>query len=435
MRYELIEQGGSEGITVSTLIRNFSSVGISFYSFDLIRLNTVLKISFYAKKDENIFFLARVRWIEKCPDHDMGRYIVGAQIEKIDDLNQSALTGFLSYVDIEKVLCGIDLSNVLDINFVGGYPPMVKRFDKVVPANDTVLSKESVQGLLLSILPEKQYRVFMREKEVNFIYTFKNKRFRVNLHFQQGRIEGIFRVIPETIKKLNELGLPASVEKMIASHRRGLILITGRTGSGKTTTLSSMVEYINNLREGIIISVEDPVEYVHSNKKCIIKQREVGKDTNSFYNAAKNALRQNPDVLVIGEILDADTMDVALTMAESGTLVLATFHAPNSVYALDRVVSLFPSDLQGHILSRMSLILIGIITQQLVPSSDGKDFLLASEVVIVNDALRRIIRTGDWKQIPTVLQTSRNKGMQSMSDSLKFLYEQGCISGEYLQGV
>ncbi len=182
-----------------------------------------------------------------------------------------------------------------------------------------------------------------------------------------------------------------------------------------------------------IITVEDPVEYVHVSKKCIIKQREVGKDTVSFYNAARNALRQNPDVLVIGEILDAETMEVALTMAESGTLVLTSFHAPNATYALDRVTSLFPADLQTHVLKRLSLVLLGIITQSLLPKADGKGSILATEVLVVNDALKRIIRHGDWKQIPTILQTGKSIGMQSMEDSLKYLYEQGEIEGEYLE--
>jgi len=196
-----------------------------------------------------------------------------------------------------------------------------------------------------------------------------------------------------------------------------------------------MVEYLNTTREGIIICIEDPIEYVHTNKKCIIKQREVGKDTLSFFNAAKNALRQNPDILVIGEILDAETMDITLTAAESGTLVLTSLHAPNSAYALDRIVSLFPAELQFHILTRLSLVLLGIITQELVPRADGRGLVLASEVLVINDALRRIIRQGDWKQISTFLQTGRAIGMRSMEESLRELYREGLIGREYLMNV
>ena len=433
LKYEKVCEDGAEGITVSTLIRDISVTGISFYSFEIIKLNTLIKISFCIKERDSISFVSEVKWIEKCSDEKLGKYIVGAEIDQIDEQMRQELVNFIGCVNIDLVMENIDVENVLDVNFVGGYPPMVKKFNKVIPAGDTPLSREIVQGLLLSILDDRQYKIFMKEREMNFIYSYKDTRFRVNLHFQMGNVEGTFRVIPKGHKSLKELGIPSTVESLLAMGRKGLVFVTGRTGSGKTTTLASMVEHINNTREGIIVCVEDPVEYVHTSKKCIIKQREVGKDTVSFYNAARNALRQNPDVLVIGEILDAETMEVALTMAESGTLVLTSFHAPNATYALDRVTSLFSADLQMHVLKRLSLVLLGIITQSLLPKADGKGSILATEVLVVNDALKRIIRHGDWKQIPTVLQTGKSIGMQSMEDSLRNLYEQGEIEGEYLE--
>jgi len=429
MKYEKVKEEGS--ITVPTIIRDISSGGLSFYTFEVLKLNSLVKVSFPISSTKLISFVTKVRRIERSLEEKMGTYVVGVEIEECDEETERELVNFLSHLDIQKILDKINLKDVIDIHLVGGYPPMVKKFDKIVPIESEPLSKEVVRGLLLNLLSAHQYKVFIEEKEMNFIFPYRDTRFRVNLHFQQGNVEGTLRVIPPKIKTLKELRLPPVVEKLL-NNKKGLILVAGRTGAGKTTTLASMVDYINNNRDGIIITIEDPIEYVYVNKRCIIKQREVGKDTLSFFNAAKNALRQNPDILVIGEILDADTMEVAFTTAESGTLVLASFHAPTSAYVLDRITALFPADLQQHILKRLSLTLIGVITQELIPKIDGEGSVLACEVLVVNDAMRRIIRRGDWKQIPTMLQTGRAEGMQSMEDSLKGLYEEGLISGEYL---
>lgn len=432
VKYEIVRGEGGESITFSTIIRDISPVGVSFYTYEIINLNCLMKISFRISPEESISLLGNVKRVEKSWEAELGKYIVGVDIQKMDNEDREKLRRFLGFCDIETVLDKISLRGVLDVHFLAGFPPMVKRFGRVVPEGEERLSKEAVQGLLLNILTDHQYKVFTEGREINFIFPFKNVRFRVNLHFQQGNVEGIFRVIPPRVKTLKELGLPPVVETFL-TYKKGLILVAGRTGSGKTTTLASMVEHMNNVRDGILLCVEDPIEYIHTGKNCIIKQREVGKDTLSYYNAAKNALRQNPDVLVIGEILDSNTMDVALTTAESGTLVLTSLHAPGSAYALDRIVALFPAELQPHILTRLSLTLIAIITQELMPRIDAEGLIMASEVLIINDAMRRVIRQGDWKQLPTILQTSRGIGMQSMQESITQIYEQGCISGEYLK--
>jgi twitching motility protein PilT len=220
------------------------------------------------------------------------------------------------------------------------------------------------------------------------------------------------------------------VEKLL-NNANGLLLVAGRTGAGKTTTLASMVDLLNNKRESIIISIEKPIEYIHTNKKCLIKQREVGKDTDSFYAAAKNALRQNPDVLVIGEILE--TMEVAIAAAESGTLVLTTIHAPSSSQALDRIASFFPPEVQRHILGRLSLVLKGVITQNLIPRVDRRGLAVATEVLVIDSALKHIIKDGLWAQIPTAIQVGKKIGMQSMEESLDGLYRKGIIDIGYLR--
>ncbi|OQX80298.1 MAG: hypothetical protein B6D56_05390 [Candidatus Omnitrophica bacterium 4484_70.1] len=434
IKYEKILEDGTFTIPVATFTKDISSSDLSFYTSEIIRLNLNVRVYFSLSSEESVSFVGRVVRVEESEKEDLGKYITVVEIKNISEEERNKLTKFLGYADIGRILEKIDLENVVDIHFVGGYPPIVKKFNKLVPLDMEPLSKEKVRNLLLNILDDYQYRIFKQQKEINFIFSYKDARFRVNLHFQQGNVEGTFRVVPSEIKTLKELRLPPVVEEFL-NNKKGLILVAGRTGSGKTTTLASMVEYLNTTREGIIICIEDPIEYVHTNKKCIIKQREVGKDTLSFFNAAKNALRQNPDILVIGEILDAETMDITLTAAESGTLVLTSLHAPNSAYALDRIVSLFPAELQFHILTRLSLVLLGIITQELVPRADGRGLVLASEVLVINDALRRIIRQGDWKQISTFLQTGRAIGMRSMEESLRELYREGLIGREYLMNV
>ncbi len=434
IKYEKILEDGAFTIPVATFTKDISSSGLSFYTSEIIRLNLNVRVFFSLSPEESVSFVGRVVRVEESEKEELGKYITVVEIKDISEEERNKLARFLGYADIGRILERIDLENVVDIHFVGGYPPIVKKFNKLIPLDMEPLSKEKVRSLLLNILDDYQYRIFKQQKEINFIFPYEDARFRVNLHFQQGNVEGIFRVVPSEIKTLKELRLPSIVEEFL-NNKKGLILVAGRTGSGKTTTLASMVEYLNTTREGIIICIEDPIEYVHTNKKCIIKQREVGKDTLSFFNAAKNALRQNPDILVIGEILDAETMDITLTAAESGTLVLTSLHAPNSAYALDRIVSLFPAELQFHILTRLSLVLLGIITQELVPRADGKGLVLASEVLVINDALRRIIRQGDWKQISTFLQTGRAIGMRSMEESLRELYREGLIGREYLMNI
>jgi len=428
----VIRKEGEGGITFPTFIRDISVIGLSFYTYELINLDSLIKISFPLSAEQSLSFLTQVKRVEKAQSKEMGEYIIGVEIEKIEPSDLGRLKEFLELCDIEKVLDEMNLENVTDIHFLANSFPMVKRYGHLTPGVERYFSREAVQGLLFHILDDYQYRTFQEQREINFIYSYRNMRFRVNLHFQQENVEGVFRIIPPQIKSLTDLGLPPTVEEFL-SHKRGLVLIAGRTGSGKSTTLASMVEHINNTREGIVLCIEEPIEYVHQSKSCIIKQREVGRDTLSFFNATKNALRQNPDVLVIGEILEAETMEIALTAAESGALVLTTIHAPNSMYALDRVMSFFPPDLQPHLLMRLSLTLIGLITQELLPRKDEEGLVLASEILVVNYAMRRVIQTGDWKQIPTILQTNKRIGMQSMEDSLRMLCERGVISQEYLR--
>jgi len=354
-------------------------------------------------------------------------------MQEIDQESQKVIKEFIRRIDIYSVLEPIDLKGVVDIHFVSDYPPILKKIGGMTLTHGEPLKASILGSLLVNILDDERYKEFVKEKEVNFVFFYREGiRFRVNLHVQRDKVEGVFRLIPTQIKLPTQLGLPPVAESLI-ENKKGLILVAGRTGSGKSTTLASMIELLNSKRKGIIITIEKPIEYMHSNKECFIKQREVGRDTLSFSTAAKNALRQNPDVLLIGEILDAETMEVAITAAETGMLVLSSIHAPDSAQALDRVVSFFPADMQKHMLTRLSLILKGVITQNLIPRRDETGLVVAAEILVINDAMRRIVRDGDWRQISNVIQTGRSIGMQSMRSSLEQYFLNGVIDSEYFK--
>lgn len=431
IQYEKILEDGSFSLPITAPAKNISTAGISFYAAEKMGLDSKVRISFTLDK-EKISFVGKVVRMEIAEDTS-SRFLVGVELESIDEKVKTKISRLISKINIFDVLSDIELEDVVDINFVAGYPPIIKKIGKLEIMKGEPLSEDILKSLLLNILDEDRYREFMEEKEANFVFSYKEGvRFRVNLHVQQDKVEGVFRLIPSQISLPHQLGLPLVVEELM-ENKKGLILVAGRTGSGKSTTLASMVELLNNRRKGIIICIEKPIEYIHTNKQCIIKQREVGRDTLSFSNAAKNALRQSPDVLLIGEILDVETMEIAITAAETGMLVLSSIHAADSSQALDRIISFFPAELQRHMLTRLSLILKGVVTQNLIPRKDESGLVVVAEILVVNDAMRRIVRDGDWKQIPTVIQTGRNIGMQSMGMSLEQYFLKGIIDGEYLK--
>ncbi len=432
IRYERMSFDGNLSMPVTAMVRDLGLQGASFYAQEKLELNSKVKMSFTLPGEEETYLFGRVVRVSLSDEPEM-EYTIGVDIEQLDQKGAEAIGKFLLKLNMHNVLDNIKLTNVMDIHFVAGYPLIVKRLGKLELLEGEPYDEATLRNLLLGSLDSQRYREFLEHKELNFIFTHrKGVRFRVNLHLQLGKVEGVFRVIPTQVPIPTRLGFPSIVEELL-SNTNGLILIAGRTGSGKTTTLASMVDFLNNKRENIIVSIEKPIEYIHTNRKSIIKQREVGKDTDSFYEAAKNALRQDPDILVIGEILDQETMDVAITAAESGALVLTTIHAPTSCQALDKITSFFSPQIQRYILGRLSLVLKGVITQNLIPRLDKKGLALAAEILVMNSALRNVVKDGLWAQIPTVIQVGKKIGMQSMEESLDSLYRKGIIDIGYLR--
>ena len=431
VEYEKMQGSKSYSPPVSVVTKDLSIHGLSFYTHERMDIGDKVRLTISLPDSQVVTLVAVVRRILVSDDPDMA-YSVGVGVENVDSKDTGIISKFLLKVDLSNILDRIDLKDVVDVYLVAGYPPIVKRFDELFVTKDEAIDENTLKCLLLSLLDGEAYKEFVNQKEYNFIFIDrKSRRFRINLHWQRGKVEATLRVVPAGVSMPSDLGLPPVVENMLDS-KSGLILIAGRPGSGKTTSIASMIESLNNKRKGIVLCIEEPIEYLHTNKKCIIKQREVGKDTLSFYRAAKNALRQNPDVLVIGEILDRETMEIAITAAESGSLVISTIHAPDAEQALDRVISLFPADMQRHVLTRLSLIFKGMVVQSLFPRMDGKGLVLATEILVTNRAIRNLIRKGEWSQIFSLIEIGRNSGMQTMHDSLMGLNARGLVSGEYL---
>src|SRR6266478_2073715 len=316
-----------------------------------------------------------------------------------------------------------------DLHLTTNSPPMIRLHGELLALAHPPLSTTDTKNLTYSLLTEAQKKKFEEESELDFSFGIKGvSRFRGNLYLQKGAVGGAFRMIPHETPQLQQLGLPTSVPGL-TELPRGLVLVTGPTGSGKSTTLASMLDKINRERHEHIVSVEDPIEFVHEHKSCLVNQREVFADTHGFADALRHVLRQDPDIVLIGEMRDLETVASALTVAETGHLVLSSLHTNSAVQTINRIIDIFPSNQQPQVRAQLSLVLQGVVSQQLVPRMDGRGRVLAVEVMIPNIAIRNLIREEKIHQIYSQLQVGQMKfGMQTMSQSLVDLYQRRLIS-------
>ena len=318
-----------------------------------------------------------------------------------------------------------------DLHITTGTPPRLRIDGKLMPMNEDILNAADTKTLCYSVLTDAQKQRFEEISELDFSFGLKGvSRFRGNIFMQRGAVAGAFRAVPFGIKSFTELGLPGIVAEL-ARKPRGLVLVTGPTGSGKSTTLAAMVDEINSERHCHIITVEDPIEFLHAHKKSQINQREVNADTVSFKNALKHILRQDPDVVLIGEMRDLETIEAALTVSETGHLTLATLHTNSAVQTLNRVIDVFPPHQQDQIRVQLSFVLEGVVSQQLLPKKTGAGRLVAAEVLIPNPAIRNLIREDKLHQIYANMQAGQaQSGMQTMNQSLIELVGKNLISFE-----
>jgi twitching motility protein PilT len=332
-------------------------------------------------------------------------------------------------LDFADLLLEVIERNASDLHLTAGAHPTVRVRGHLVPLEDyPVMTTEMTREIIYSILSNDQRQRLETDWQIDFAYAIPGRaRFRVNAYYQRAAIGAAFRLIPFSIKSLEELGMPAVMHEM-AKKPRGFVLVTGPTGSGKSTTLAAVVDEINSTREEHIMTIEDPIEFLHGHKKCIVNQREIGSDAQSFAMGLKAALRQDPDVILVGEMRDLETIHTALTAAETGHLVFATLHTQDTPQTIDRIIDVFPASQQQQVRVQLSVALQGIVTQQLLPTADGAGRVAACEVLLATPAIRNLIREGKTHQIYSSLQTGGNLGMQTMDAALATLVRSGKIT-------
>src|SRR5215210_1715728 len=332
-------------------------------------------------------------------------------------------------VPVPELLSKVLDREASDLHLTAGVQPVVRLHGELERMDDyPVLTPRALQGMIYAILPQKMREKFEQELELDMSYALPGKaRFRVNVYFQRDSIGAAFRLIPYEIKSIDDLALPPVVADL-ARFQRGFVVVTGPTGSGKSTTLAAMVDVVNKERAGHIMTVEDPIEFLHKHQNCIVNQREVGADTHGFSAALKHVLRQDPDVILVGEMRDLETISTAITAAETGHLVFATLHTQDAPQTIDRIIDVFPPHQQQQVRVQLSTTLQGVVTQQLVPTVDGQGRVAAVEVLVCTPAVRNLIREGKTHQIYSSMQAGGRYGMQTMDMALAQHIKAGRIS-------
>ncbi len=338
-------------------------------------------------------------------------------------------------MELNKLLSYSVDSGASDLHLSVGSIPMVRINGTMQRLNMDALVQDDMQSIIEQCMDSEQIKIFDERKEIDFSASLEGKgRFRVNIFNQIKGYAGVFRTIPEVVKDFDDLGIPP-VLKSLSMINRGLVLLTGPTGSGKSTTLAAMVDHINTQKQCHIITIEDPVEYYHETKESLINQRELGVSTHSFANAMRSALREDPDVILVGEMRDLETISLALTAAETGHLVLSTLHTSSAVKTIDRIIDIFPSGQKGQIRSMLAESLEAVVAQKLLKTKDGKGRAPACEVMIANTAIRNLIREDRIYQIPSIIQSGGVEGMQSLDQDLQRLVSKGEIERKMAQSI
>jgi twitching motility protein PilT len=332
-------------------------------------------------------------------------------------------------IDFADLLMEVVHSRASDLHLSAGAAPTIRVRGRLARLDGyPTLTPTDTREIVYSILSGDQRQRLETHWQLDFAYSIPgHARFRVNAYYQRGAVGAAFRLIPFDLTSIDALGLPSAVHDFTRKPR-GFVLVTGPTGSGKSTSLAAMIDEINSTREEHIMTIEDPIEFLHSHKKCLVNQRELGSDAQSFAEALKAALRQDPDVILVGEMRDLETISTALTAAETGHLVFATLHTQDTAQTIDRIIDVFPPSQQGQVRVQLSVALQGIVTQQLLPTADGAGRVAACEVLVPNPAVRNLIREGKTHQIYSVLQTGSAQGMQTMDAALVQLVRSGRIT-------
>jgi len=335
----------------------------------------------------------------------------------------------MATVPIEELLQILVDQGGSDLHISAGSPPKVRVDGQLYDTEHEVLRAGDTKSIIYSFLTSDQIARFEQDLELDLSFGVDGLgRFRVNVFYQRGSVAAVLRMIPAIVRTFEELGLPRALCEQISSLPRGLVLVCGATGSGKSTTLAAMLDFVNETRSDHVLTVEDPIEFLHRNKGCLFNQREIGADTKNFTSALRSALREDPDVVLVGEMRDIETIEAALTIAETGHLTFGTLHTSDCVQAINRVVDVFPSHQQQQIRTQLSFTLQGVLCQQLIPTAAGSGRALAMEIMVANSAVRALIRDDKAHQIYSIIQTSGKLGMKTMNQALGDLVEENVIT-------
>ena len=382
----------------------------------------------FSKLPAPILAEGKVIWIQEVvKDH---AYLAGVTFTKIHQGDLAFIQNYSRALDLNKILAFAASHKASDIHLTANQSPVMRVYGALVPMGIRRINPEEIKQLIYGFLNKQQIEQFEQELELDAAYTTDFGRFRVNIHKEKGLLGANFRYITTEVKSIKELGLPSAVEELAIKQTNGLILVTGPSGSGKSTTLAVMIDIINKEKDRIIMSIEDPIEYLHKSKKSIVKQREIGYDSLSFNSALKHLLRQDADVILIGEMRDLESISITLTAAETGHLVMSTLHTPDAISSINRIISSFPSNQQQQIRTQLAECLRAIISQVLIPRKDWQERVVATEILIVTPAVANLIRQGHVEQIPSSIETGSQHGMHLMDSSIERLYQKDLISRE-----
>ena len=430
--YEILGSEGAFGSRQNAVTKNIGAVGLLFESESEIPLGARLKIyiSFPGQPSKLMEVEGGVVRIEKLLSSP--NYNVGVTFAEISQDLEDEFRQCIERIDVLKLLKQAAERKASDLHLTVNSPPMMRLHGGIMPLEQEgiPLSSEEIKQMVYSILTPPQMQRFENAKDLDFAFSLEaDLRYRASVYQQRGNVEVVFRIIPSKIKTRQELSLPPIIDDL-CKLTNGIIVIAGTTGSGKTTTISAMIDIINRTRAGVILSLEKPIEYIHKNIKSVVKQREVGSDVSSFAAGLIAGLRQDPDVIVVGEISDIDTIETALNAAETGHLVISSIHAADTLQALDRIISIFPAEQQHSVAGRLCHCLKAVLTQCLLPQRHGYERIVATEICIVNYAVKRSIFERNFTQLNSIIQSNAQSGMHLMRVSIDKIYEQGLITGE-----
>lgn len=429
-KYRALDASVGTDTMQDALTKNIGISGLFFECTKQIPIDAKLKIilELPGAPAASIEIEGKVARIEKLLS--LSGFDIGINFVNLSQDAKEQLKMRIERMDILMLLERINKQETSDLHLTTNSPPMVRRYGELKPLDNQPLSDEEIRHMVYSILSEEQKKRFEAEKDLDFAFTpSSDVRYRVSLYQQRGKAEIVFRNILPSIKSREELGLPDIIEDL-CQLRDGIVIIGGTTGSGKTTTITTMIDIINRNRGGVILSLEKPIEYLHTNIQGIVKQREVGVDVPSFAHGLKASLRQDADVIVVGELLDSDSVATALDASETGHLVITSLHVTDTVQVFDRLITFFPLEQRHFIYTRLFHCLKAVVIQSLLPHVSGNGRVVATEVCVVNTAVRSIIRSGDFSQLPSVIQTGSKYKMHLMHHSIDRLFEQGLISAD-----